>query len=152
LRHEKQADPRLRYYDPATRGWLPGGRVALHSFRAPYVLHVVYGPGAGLWYPVFPGAHLTIGRSRHCDVVLPDASASREHALLTCQRLHCRIQDLGSMNMTFVNGEPAWTGQDLRPGDHLRCGNTVLRLDATGWTGDAPGPYEGINEKLDSRA
>ena len=130
VRKKKSRDPRFRYFDRATKGWLPQARSELKSLRAPYVLEVVYGARPGIWYPVFPDAHLTVGRSRRSDIVLPDASTSREHALLTCESLRCRLQDLGSMNMTFVNGEPIVAIHDVQAGDHLRFGNTVLRLDA----------------------
>ena len=38
------------------------------------------------------------------------------------------IEDLGSANGTYVNDQPAAAGQELRRGDDVRVGLTVIRL------------------------
>jgi pSer/pThr/pTyr-binding forkhead associated (FHA) protein len=58
-----------------------------------------------------------LGRSRSCALRLPgDATVSRQHCLLELDGDGVWVQDLGSLNGTFVNGEKI--GQrDRRAGD-----------------------------------
>jgi len=89
-----------------------------------------------------------IGRSRDCDIVVPtediNADVSRYHCMLDTTPATLSIRDLGSLNGTFVNGkklgqrlsnqlvsaadicEPAY--QELKDGDEIRIGKTILRL------------------------
>jgi pSer/pThr/pTyr-binding forkhead associated (FHA) protein len=41
------------------------------------------------------------------------------------------VEDLGSSNGTFVNGEPIHGPRTLAPGDRIRCGLTVLQVRST---------------------
>ena len=52
-----------------------------------------------------------VGRSRRCDLRLPDPNVSSEHARLTWTHAGWTLQDLGSRNGTYVDG------RRLRPGD-----------------------------------
>jgi pSer/pThr/pTyr-binding forkhead associated (FHA) protein len=63
-----------------------------------------------------PGSCI-LGRSRSCTLRLPgDITVSRQHCLLELDTEGVWVQDLGSLNGTFVNGEKI--GQrDLRLGD-----------------------------------
>jgi FHA domain len=70
----------------------------------------------------------TIGREG-CDVMLPDPDVSRRHAMVHSVDDGLGIEDLGSTNGTFVNGERATGITGLRPGDKLRFGNTVWRYE-----------------------
>jgi predicted component of type VI protein secretion system len=130
VQEQRRADARVRYYDSSSRGWLPAGRSAL-KFDAPYILEIVQGSQLGIWQPLFSGMRLTMGRSTRCEFVLSDRWVSREHAMLICEDQRCQIEDRGSLNGTYVNGEQIVTMCSIRPGDHLRLGNTVLRLVAT---------------------
>ena len=47
----------------------------------------------------------TIGRNSDNDIVVPDMLASRHHAILVPTAQGVRIQDAGSNNGTFVNGQ-----------------------------------------------
>ncbi|MDD5033298.1 MAG: FHA domain-containing protein [Methylococcaceae bacterium] len=51
-----------------------------------------------------PGV-LTIGRLPECDLAIPSPLVSREHARLYCEPSGVEIEDLGSTNGTFVNGQ-----------------------------------------------
>ncbi|GAA4225616.1 hypothetical protein GCM10022254_07880 [Actinomadura meridiana] len=82
------------------------------------------GPGA-LPEPVALGRHLTIGRGRGNAVVLDDPLVSRKHARIVLGARGHVVQDLGSANLTFVNGDCA-TRAALRDGDVLTCGRTRL--------------------------
>ena len=71
---------------------------------------------------------LTLGRGDACDVALPwDGEASRVHALL--ERLHDEwsvVDDGGSRNGSFVNGERLSGRRRLRDGDVVRVGRTLI--------------------------
>ena len=64
----------------------------------------------------------SIGRDEDCDVILPDTSVSRRHALIyrVDERLY-RVEDHNSSNGTRVNRETVVT-EFLRDGDILEIG------------------------------
>lgn len=70
---------------------------------------------------------VSIGKSRSCDVVLPDDSVSRLHAEITREGDAYRFRDRGSTNGTFIGGARV---QDafLKPGDVLGIGKVQLRF------------------------
>ncbi|HEY8744920.1 MAG TPA: DUF3662 and FHA domain-containing protein, partial [Chloroflexota bacterium] len=72
------------------------------------------------------GEELRFGRGLDNDVVLDSLSVSREHArLLRADGLF--IEDLGSRNGTFVNGQRVQRAR-VGPGDRIRLGATELRI------------------------
>lgn len=74
----------------------------------------------------------SIGRSRSCDIVLPDNTASRDHAVLMRREAGWLITDTGSKSGTFVNGTKAEPVLSVVPGDVIAMGSTVLMLRRTG--------------------
>ncbi|MFP3939216.1 MAG: sigma 54-interacting transcriptional regulator [Thermoanaerobaculia bacterium] len=73
-----------------------------------------------------PGEH-TIGTARGVDVRLRDATISRRHAILRVGPRGVEVEDLGSKNGTWVDGERV-TRKLLVPGDGLRFGMVALEL------------------------
>jgi pSer/pThr/pTyr-binding forkhead associated (FHA) protein len=73
-----------------------------------------------------PKRTFLLGRSTECDVVLGHPEVSGRHALLA---VHpdgtVEIQDMGSKNGTFINGERVVTGS-LKPGDTLTFGSYTV--------------------------
>jgi pSer/pThr/pTyr-binding forkhead associated (FHA) protein len=67
-------------------------------------------------------ARTTIGRAVECEVVITSKSVSREHARLTLDGRHWSVEDLGSTNGTYLNGERVIARRELRDGDSLRVG------------------------------
>jgi pSer/pThr/pTyr-binding forkhead associated (FHA) protein len=68
---------------------------------------------------------VALGRSRECEVRLPDADTSRRHAKIVCSGGRFVLHDLASTNGTFVNGERI-EQRELAPGDRIEIGaNTV---------------------------
>lgn len=73
----------------------------------------------------------TVGREG-CDVVLPDPLTSRRHAALRLLPSGPAVEDLGSSNGTFVNGQRITGTRELRPGDVVRFGKTEWELRTAG--------------------
>ncbi|MCL7452455.1 MAG: FHA domain-containing protein [Anaerolineae bacterium] len=65
---------------------------------------------------------VTIGRHPDNTVVVPDPQASRHHAEITMQGSRWVMQDLGSANGTYVNGERIVGPHVLKDGDLLGIG------------------------------
>jgi hypothetical protein len=75
---------------------------------------------------------VSLGRSRDCEVRLPDADTSRRHAKIVCAGGRFVLHDLGSTNGTFVNGERV-SERALEPGDRVQIGaNTVTFCQVSG--------------------
>ena len=71
---------------------------------------------------------IEIGRDASNGLVLDDDQASRRHARVSAQGDHAMVEDLGSSNGTYLNGQPIEGDRTLRPGDRLRVGLTVFEL------------------------
>lgn len=78
-----------------------------------------------------PQGELILGRSSSCGLVLPDQKISHQHARLRVDGQSVLIEDLGSRNGTFVNGERVESA-DLGVGDEIRLGDTTIRLMTPG--------------------
>jgi len=74
--------------------------------------------------------HVTIGRSRDCDILLPDLWLSRHHAQIRQKGGGFFLRDLGSMNGTRLNGERIEEERLLRPGDVITLAEYVLTFSA----------------------
>jgi pSer/pThr/pTyr-binding forkhead associated (FHA) protein len=73
------------------------------------------------------GVEMTIGRAAGCQVSLPDDTfASTVHARVYGRDGAIYVEDLGSTNGTYLNGMRLGAAADLRPGDQVQVGNTVL--------------------------
>lgn len=89
----------------------------------------VEGPGGPRRLPLHQGV-LQLGRDPHSDVVLPDASASWHHARLVRAKSGFVLEDLGSLNGTWVNGRRLSAPHPLAPGDRLRLGASAFLFRA----------------------
>jgi hypothetical protein len=77
---------------------------------------------AGAAYDLSEGALL--GRGDHADIRLEDTFASSRHARLVPQGDVMVLEDLGSTNGTYLNGEPLRGPQPLHVGDSIRIGDS----------------------------
>lgn len=69
----------------------------------------------------------TLGRRPNNDIVIDNLTVSGEHAALYLQDQTVEVQDLGSTNGTFVNGQPI-ERQMLRDGDQVIIGKYEVRF------------------------
>ena len=83
--------------------------------------------GGGRSGEAFPvgGERMTIGRSPEAEVFLDDVTVSRNHALLVRRRDGLYIDDLGSLNGTYVNRRRIESHR-LQNGDELQVGKYKL--------------------------
>jgi hypothetical protein len=68
---------------------------------------------------------MTIGRRPDCDIFLDDVTVSRDHALLVKRNEEFHIDDLGSLNGTYVNRQRIESHR-LADGDELQIGKFKL--------------------------
>jgi hypothetical protein len=79
---------------------------------------------------------IRLGREKARTIPIQDSQVSRRHAEITCGEDAAAIagdkwfvNDLGSTNGTFVNGERVTTSRALRKGDRVRVGRTTFRFE-----------------------
>lgn len=63
-----------------------------------------------------------LGRRRGCDVRIPSEAVSRRHCLISVREGAVMVEDLASVNGTFVNGRRISGKQLVYPGDRLDVG------------------------------
>jgi pSer/pThr/pTyr-binding forkhead associated (FHA) protein len=96
-----------------------------------YQLIMRSGPTPGAAYTL-EGDQITIGRDSSNGITINDAEISRRHARLTFQGGKYVLEDLGSTNGTFVNGQRLAGPRVLKPGEVISFGEQiVLVFEAT---------------------
>ena len=68
---------------------------------------------------------IIIGRDANADVVINIAEVSRRHSRMRLEPSGYVIEDLGSTNGTFVNGQRLTGPHMLRPGERVQLGEAV---------------------------
>ncbi|MBK7894012.1 MAG: FHA domain-containing protein [Anaerolineaceae bacterium] len=102
-----------------------------------YQLTVRKGPKVGEKF-LLDTFSLTAGRDPVSDIILNDPEVSRQHARFTQTETGYQVQDLGSTNGTFVNGQRLESDSvDLQPGFTISMGSGVTLLYELVPTGDA---------------
>lgn len=89
-----------------------------------YQLVMRSGPNPGKIFELSQN-QMTIGRDITNDLVINDAEVSRKHARLTAQGGGYVLEDTGSTNGTFVNGQRLMGPHMLRPGELILFGENV---------------------------
>jgi pSer/pThr/pTyr-binding forkhead associated (FHA) protein len=74
---------------------------------------------------------VNIGRADYNDIVLPEESVSTQHAKLQRRDGVWVLQDLGSTNGTFVDGEKLSGETPVAPGSSIRFGDVSVVFDPT---------------------
>lgn len=102
-----------------------------------YQLIVRKGPKVGEKF-LLETLSLTAGRDPVSDIILNDPEVSRQHARFTQTDSGYQVQDLGSTNGTFVNGQRLESEpMDLQPGYTVSMGSGITLLYEEVPTGDA---------------
>src|SRR5687768_8957022 len=86
--------------------------------RTRLALRFISGKYQGGEYPIDEGRRIVVGRSSDLDMVLVEEMVSRRHAQISMSNQVITIEDLGSTNGTFVNGEKIQRAT-LREGDRV---------------------------------
>jgi len=94
---------------------------------AQWALRFISGKYQGGEFPLRPNREIIIGRSSDLDMVLVEDMVSRKHAKITTDDHVVTIQDLGSTNGTFVNGEKVRKA-DLKDGDRILIGTSIIKI------------------------
>lgn len=71
---------------------------------------------------------IVIGRDLDCDVVIKDVKASRKHCKLVRRKDGFVLEDLGSKNGTFVDGEKISAPIPIRPDQAFKIGDTLFYI------------------------
>jgi DNA-binding winged helix-turn-helix (wHTH) protein len=77
--------------------------------------------------PLTDGEHIA-GRDAECSLVIDGTTVSRRHARITVAHGAATIEDLDSMNGTYVNGARVTAPVRLAPGDEFALGTELLRV------------------------
>jgi pSer/pThr/pTyr-binding forkhead associated (FHA) protein len=85
------------------------------------------GPTPGVTFPL-EGDQLIIGRDASNSIAINDAEISRKHSRLSFQGGKYVIEDLGSTNGTFVNGQRLAGPVVLKPGDVVSLGEQIVLM------------------------
>ena len=79
-----------------------------------------------------------IGRRSSCDIPVLDTRVSRQHARIRALDIGYVVEDLGSKNGTFLEGEPVTDEGTLSDGSRIRLGTeTVIRFQLDDEMGDS---------------
>ncbi len=92
-----------------------------------FALKFISGKYQGGEFPLKADKQIVIGRSSELDMVLVEDMVSRKHAKIMISQGNITIEDLGSTNGTFVNGEKVKQAR-LKEGDRILIGTSILKL------------------------
>ena len=87
--------------------------------------------GKAIPYAVSPG-DTVIGRHPDCDIQLQSNTISRRHAKVTGDSSQFFVEDLGSGNGTFVNGQQIAERTAIKNQDRIKFGPLLLRFECEG--------------------
>jgi hypothetical protein len=136
-REMQDTSPKASETSPAPR---PGGKGL--------VLRFISGKYQGGEFPIAPDKQIIVGRSSDLDMVLVEDMVSRKHARITMQSDQVWIEDLGSTNGTFVNGEKIGKRARLKEGDRVLIGTSILKVIS----GDGPRDTNDAKRELENVA
>ena len=102
-------------------------------------LHILQGPDKGHTFEINHSPTL-LGRNSP-DLPLTDNTVSRRHAQLMKKNGTWVLYDLNSANGTYVNGVKVSSTSELKQGDQIKCGSTLIVFggEPTGISGELGG-------------
>lgn len=111
-------------------------------------LEVLRGPDSGRVFPIRE-VRTIVGRDRNCPIRLEDTQASRTHIEIAHKsKDKYSIRDLGSSNGTAVNGRRIAGTIDLRDGDEIALGQSVMRFVLRGTVPGEPSPDDNAPDTI----
>jgi two-component system, cell cycle response regulator len=118
----------------------PGATQSLGSIKRQsesvrlFTVYVIAGPEPAKYHSVYPNERAIIGRDENAELTLHDVRISRHHAALGCSSdgSALTLEDLGSLNGTYLNGVRVQGSIPVRHGDELKIGDVTLRVDRMG--------------------
>jgi hypothetical protein len=120
--------PAVPDYEEATGMHPAGAALAERPSGVPRLrVETAAGLRAGSAYDLSDGA--VLGRSADADIVLGDQFSSGRHAQLVPHGDAVVVEDLGSTNGTYLNGEPLTGPQPLHDGDRIRIGDSEFTFE-----------------------
>jgi pSer/pThr/pTyr-binding forkhead associated (FHA) protein len=75
------------------------------------------------------GGMIMIGRGADCQLILDDDYVSTRHARVVATPNGVYVEDLGSTNGSYVNGQRITSPTTITLADSVRIGKTMLRLE-----------------------
>jgi len=96
--------------------------------RPRFALRFISGKYQGGEFPLRMNREIIIGRSSDLDMVLVEDMVSRRHAKISSTDNDVFIQDMGSTNGTFVNGEKIAGRAQLQEGDRILVGTSIIKV------------------------
>jgi len=93
-----------------------------------FALRFISGKYQGGEFPIAGNSEIVIGRSGDLDMVLVEDMVSRRHAKITIAETNMFIEDMGSTNGTFVNGEKVQGKAPVHEGDRILVGTSIMKI------------------------
>ncbi len=100
-------------------------------------LRFISGKFQGSEYALTDSGEMLVGRSGDVQIVLSEDMVSRRHARIAYDSQRITIEDLGSTNGTFVNGEKIKRA-DLKEGDRVLIGSSIFKVVQAETSGGVP--------------
>jgi pSer/pThr/pTyr-binding forkhead associated (FHA) protein len=94
----------------------------------PRVLVVTQGSQTGQSAALADGV-IMIGRGADCQIILDDDYVSTRHARVVSGENGVYVEDMGSTNGSYVNGQRITAPTTITMSDTVRIGKTILRLE-----------------------
>lgn len=111
--------------------------------RRSYALRFISGKYQGGEFALVVNKEIIVGRSSDLEMVLVEDMVSRRHARIFWDGEQIQIEDLGSTNGTFVNGEKIKRSL-LKEGDRVLIGTSILKVVTTDTAAAAEKPKENL--------
>ncbi len=119
-----ETDPTVIYVPVTDHPGLTADQAADVEGVTGFALVVERGPRAGMTFILNPGT-TTVGRHPQSDIFLDDITVSRHHCRFVVDAADLQVEDSGSTNGTYVNGDRVDRAA-LQPGDEVLIGRFHL--------------------------
>jgi hypothetical protein len=123
------------------------GELVIEGLTLPLALRFISGKYQGGEFPLPEGGEIVIGRSSELDMVLVEDMVSRRHAKISVEGGNIFLEDLGSTNGSFVNGEKI-SRTKLGEGDRILIGTSIIKVVAS----DGSASVQDAKAKMDAAA